>query len=498
MSEQSKRRSVLTKSKIKQNKQCSKLLFFQENHPELKETSSKDQTVFKVGREVEQLVRDKFEGYVLVDAKANEEKLVQTQKFLEEKKKAIAEASFYANEVHIQFDMLERIDDSTFDAHEVKSSSKEKDEYIEDMAIQYWTAKAAGITIRNYYLWHINKYGTKENIFTKVDLTEKVIALEEEYKTLRDNALVTMKAEQAPDVKIGRHCSNPYDCPFRSQCWKAVDETPDHILKIPFSKQKWSLFNDGVVSVHDERVKPEDFSNPKIIESLRSKEIWIDRDKILAEIESWPRPLNFLDYESIIHYMPLFEGSRPYQNVVVQFSVHKMWSIYSDPSKIKNEFYLHEDFSSPVKPLAEKMLSLLGTKGAIVTYNKTFEITRTKEMANILGEPYKSQLLALCDRFVDLMDVIKDHVYHPDFDGSYSLKQVSPTLLGFEQGGYTDSTIKSGSEITSYYLEFLNTDNDLRRKELKNALLKYCGYDTLNLILLLQWLVQKCSQKSAA
>lgn len=490
--------SVLTKSKLKQNKQCSKLLYFQEHHPELKETSSKDQTVFKIGREVEQLVRNKFEGYVLVDALANAEKLVQTKKFLEEKKPYIAEASFYAKDVHVQFDMLELVGENLFDAHEVKSSSKEKNEYLEDMAIQYFTAKAAGITIRSYYLWYINKYGTKENLFTKVDLTEKIQALESVYEDLRQKALETFNATQSPEVKIGSQCSKPYGCPFRNQCWKAVNETDGHVLKMPYSKQKWDLYNKGVESIFDERVQSEKFSNPKIIEAMRTKSLWIDKEKILAEINSWAKPLHFLDFESIMHYLPLFEGSRPYQNVVVQFSLHQMGTLNTPPSKANHEAYLHEDYSSPVRPLSEKMLNLLGTEGAIVSYNKTFEITRIKEMAEAVSGETKEQLLALIPRFVDLMDVIKDYVYHPDFDGSYSLKQVSPTLLGYEAGGYTDSLIKSGSEITAYYLEFLDTDNEIRRAELKAALLKYCGYDTLNLILLMQWLLGKCHEKSAA
>ena len=496
---QVKNKGVLTKSKLKQNQQCSKLLYFQTNHPELKESSSKDQTVFKVGREVEQLVRDKFKDYRLVDAFKNSDKVTQTENFIKDGAKAIAEASFFAREVHIQIDMLEHIEGDVYDAHEVKSSSKEKDEYLEDIAIQFWTVYHSNkIKIRNYYLWHINKNGTKENIFQKVDVTEKIMQMNGVYEDLRTSAIETYNATTIPDVKIGRQCANPYNCPFRSQCWKHIDENPMHVLNLPYNKQKWDLFNSGVELVSDEKIKPELFPNPKIIEAIKNKTLWIDKQKVLETIESWPKPLHFLDYESVIHYLPLFEGTRPYQNVVVQFSYHKMDSLDQNPLTALHESFLHEDYSSPLKPLADKMIATLGEVGAIVTYNKTFEISRTKEVAEALGGEYKEKLLKICDRFVDIMDVIKDHVYHPEFVGSYSLKQVSPTLLGVENGGYTDSLIKSGSEITQYYFEFLNTKDDLRKQTIKQALLKYCGYDTLNMILLMQWLIQKCKETEAA
>lgn len=75
----------------------------------------------------------------------------------------------------------------------------------------------------------------------------------------------------------------------------------------------------------------------------------------------------------------------------------------------------------------------------------SFEATRLRE----LGEHFKdlaSSLARVRKRIVDLLPLIRDHVYDPDFHGSFSLKSVLPALvpeLGYDNLEITDGGLAS-------------------------------------------------------
>ena len=76
---------------------------------------------------------------------------------------------------------------------------------------------------------------------------------------------------------------------------------------------------------------------------------------------------------------------------------------------------------------------------------------------------------------------MRQHFYHPEFWGSYSLKSVLPALVpgltyeglevahGGDAGLAWDRMIRGGLDIAE-------------RQRLKSALLKYCGQDTLAMV----------------
>ena len=67
-----------------------------------------------------------------------------------------------------------------------------------------------------------------------------------------------------------------------------------------------------------------------------------------------------------------------------------------------------------------------GMQGAatILVYNVTFEKARVDGLKK--GCRLQAKLEAIKNRIVDLLPIVRDHVYHPDFDGSFSLKKCCP------------------------------------------------------------------------
>ena len=520
---------MLSKSKIKTNRECATKLYLSEYNLELKaEYSQTIQKTMDNGRVVEALARLQFtENTPMVQSlmneypqykneikklissqdksidnsravlnstdeilifktmqvlnqiaeitdKDNRSKIKNTQRLLAANKKIIFEATI-KGEVLVMADILYKNDDNTYDVVEIKSGSKLDEDYILDTTIQYYAMiKQSRIRINKIYLWYINSQAqdieNKTDFFNKVDMTDMVRANKHVYLNEVKKAQRTQRSETLPQIELGSKCS---------------------VLNMPNLKSKYNLFNSGVKEVGHEEFKSSNFFKkyPHIVESVLNNQRYVNLNGIKETLNSWVFPLRFFDFEAYMSAFPLLKNTRPYQQTVVQFSMHELSEAQGE---LKHYEWLNDVLDNPKEETIKQMLKNLGTEGSIVSYNKTYEITRIKEM--IVAFPqYQVELESMIARFVDLMEVIKANIYDPNFMGSYSLKVTSPTLLGYESGGYTDSLIKGGHEFSDYYQEFLMTE-DLTRKELiKNAMLKYCKYDTLNLYLIYEFLVDLIS-----
>lgn len=479
---------LLSKSKIKEMLKCEQMFFSSVNNLHKQNLSKQDIELFEQGRQVEQVARNMFPTGVLQDKIVNIEKIELTKELMKTKE-VIFEAAFTSKNTIIQFDILSKNEDSSYDAIEIKSSSKFKPDYEIDVLIQYWIATLSGIKINQFEIWYINKtsIGIDDNYFTKHNATEFCKTNEQYFWELLNKALSIAMLRQPPQETNKYHKCDIPSCPYRQQ---SIDKlsTKDSVLSLPRFPNAWKAIEQGIESVNhpkfDETYKYSEL-NPLVIKSIREDKLVIDRENLMKEYSQWKFPLSFFDFETLMTAIPILEGQHPFEQVAFQFSNH----IYTGNSnKLSHTMFLHQKLNNPNVEIVEAILSALEqNEGSIVAYNKSFEQTRIRELAAKFPQ-YQIRLLAIIDRFVDLMDLVKDNVYHPDFMGSYSLKIVSPTLLK-EFGSYSDSLIKSGSEIAKYYTEMLTT-SDMERKDLiKNALEKYCFYDTLNLFLVLQFLI---------
>ena len=88
-------------------------------------------------------------------------------------------------------------------------------------------------------------------------------------------------------------------------------------------------------------------------------------------------------------------------------------------------------------------------------------------------------------RLWDLLPIIRDHVYHPAFGGSYSLKSVLPALV--PEMSYGGMEVADGQDAGLAWESLVRGEMDEReRGRMRKALLDYCGQDTLALVRLLE------------
>ena len=92
------------------------------------------------------------------------------------------------------------------------------------------------------------------------------------------------------------------------------------------------------------------------------------------------------------------------------------------------------------------------------------------------------ELREIGKRIVDMLAMVREHVYHPAFEGSFSIKKVLPALV--PEAGYADLEVKDGDTAAGMLEGMLVRGAGASRDEL----LRYCERDTEGLVRVWKWL----------
>jgi hypothetical protein len=194
-------------------------------------------------------------------------------------------------------------------------------------------------------------------------------------------------------------------------------------------------------------------------------------------------PRYYFDFESINFAVPIWKGARPYQQVTFQWSCHAQ----HQDGKLTHTEFLDASGEFPARACIEKLLAALGESGPIVVYFATFEKTRLKELAELYPD-LAPRITPVIDRLFDIWPVMKEHYYHPSMNGSWSLKKVLPAVVpDLDYSALGD--VADGGGAQRAYIELINPQTDATRsKALREALLRYCGLDTMAMVRIVQTL----------
>jgi len=180
--------------------------------------------------------------------------------------------------------------------------------------------------------------------------------------------------------------------------------------------------------------------------------------------------------------VPVWEGCHPYDAVPAQFSCH----VQEADGRVTHHAWLSDGPEDPRPALAERLVQACEGARTVVAYNAGFEGRCIEQMAEALPA-LAVPLRSIVARLVDLLPVLRNHVYHPQFGGGFGLKSVLPALV--PELRYDGLTIADG-ETASFELERLlfNADGleSSARARLRNDLVRYCHQDTWGLVRLLE------------
>ena len=291
-----------------------------------------------------------------------------------------------------------------------------------------------------------------------------------------------------PNVPTGPHCTNPVVCEFFRHC--NHPKPNDYIGYIPRLRVSAieQLEQKGIASIRD---IPADFElsefQRRACTAMQTGQAWFS-EELRIEFESLRYPLYFMDFETLNPAIPRFRGMRPYDHLPFQWSVH----VQAQPEAAPERFeFLAMDSEDPRTAFISSLCEALGEQGSIVVYNEQFESQRLRELADWLPE-YTQRIKDIQRRLWDLLPVVRNHVYHPAFGGSFSLKAVLPALV--PDMSYEGMQVPNGQAAGLAWESMIRGNASKSEREAKRkALLDYCAQDTLALVRLLEALQSRCA-----
>ena len=383
----------LSKSKILAFRQCPKRLWMEVHRPELREDSADAQARFQTGYQVGNIARRLYDpegtGAVIdVDTEGFDAAFARTAELLASFLGPVFEAGFRAGGALAFADvMLPTFEhgQSAWRMVEVKSSTSVKDYHRDDMAVQAFVAQSAGVNLKSVALAHIDSswvYPGNEDyrgLLVESDLTAEALTRSGEVKGWIEQAQRIVAQPAAPDIAVGAHCSAPFECGFCSYCIQGHPQSEFPIAWLPrlSATKRKQLAEQGV---DDLCGVPDDLLSDKqamIKEHTLAKTVFFDAAGAAADLAPHGFPAYFLDFESIQFPVPIWKGTRPYQQIAFQFSLHTL----GESGLLSQTAFLDLSGDDPSEPFANALIAACGETGPVFVYNAGFEKTRIRELA---------------------------------------------------------------------------------------------------------------------
>ncbi len=476
--------SGLSKSRIQYNRQCPRRLWLQAYRPGLAEISPDMQMRFDVGNQVGEIARSFHPDGLLIDAVKQPQQLADTATVLAGSPRPVFEATFEAEGVLVRADLL-LPDAWGYRLVEVKSAGEVKPTYLDDAAIQAWVVRKAGIPLTRVEVAIVDKSftyrgdGNYAGLLKQVDVTNATSTNESQVSSWIGAARDTL-ASKEPLIDAGDHCESPYRCPFYSVCApkRFAGEAAEYPVEILPHADKLAI--DLRLEGYDDmrEVPVYRLKNPihQRIQRVCASGRFERSPEAKEAIEPLPYPRYYLDFETVNPAIPVWPATRPYQQIPFQWSCH----VESRKGVLEHKAFLAAGTGDPRRAFAESLVEALGRTGTVFVYNAGTERSHMRHLALCFPD-LTPALDAAIARIVDLMPIARQHYYHPDMQGSWSIKDILPTIA--PKLAYGNLDVGSGTQAQRVFMEQMDAAlPDSRRAELRESLLRYCERDTLALV----------------
>ena len=481
---------ILSKSTFIKGMQCTKALYYHKHNRELRdELTAAQEAIFAQGTSVGELACQLFPGGVDCSPESYYEfqkAVIKTREEIEKGTEIIYEAAFQFNGVLAALDILVK-DKNGWKAYEVKSSTSVSYTYLLDASIQYYCITNSGIDLKDISIVHINNQYVKDGpldvneLFTIESVKDRVLQLLPGIPNQVAELKKVLKQPQAPVRDIGPHCSDPYQCDFAGHCWKHIPEYSVFNISRLRAAKKFELYNNDILHLKD---IPDNFplndNQWMQVQSELNNETFIDKVAIGSFIDDLEYPIYHLDFETFASAVPIFDGSRPYQQLVFQYSLH----IEHEDGSVEHREYLAEtNGEDPRVKFIERLIEDCSDIGDILVYNIAFERGKLVDLIEFSSK-HKTPILKIIDRLKDLMVPFQKRWYYtPAMQGSYSIKKVLPALV--PNLSYQDLNIQEGGTASNTFSQMIQGNFTGDIEQTRKDLLAYCELDTLAMVKIL-------------
>lgn len=484
----------LSKSKYCGLWQCPKIAWLRKYKPDEVTVDEGVLSRMENGNIVGDLAMGLFGDYVEVTS-YNGDKLdltamiEKTREEMSKGKQVICEASFDYNGLYCAVDILKKENDG-WAIYEVKSSTNDhKEVYLADVAYQKYVLEHCGINVKGTYLITIDNsyvFDGVLDIHKLFKITDVSPLLSAQMNSIEGNLNIAQRllsSDVEPDIDIHENCMNPYKCGFWSYCTKHIGSpSVFDLYRMPY-KKKLEHYRRGNVTYH-ELLMHGNITNEKqlrqMLHYVSDQEACIDKDSIRDFMATLSYPIYFLDFETMQPIIPLYIGTKPYAQIPFQYSLHY---IESEGGELKHKEFLAESGVDPRRTLAEKLCEDIPMNTCVTAYNKAFECTRLKELAEAFPD-LAEHLLNISDNIKDLLVPFQSGYYYiKAMGGSFSIKSVLPALFPNdpELDYHNLEGVHNGGEAMSLFPKI--KDLPPQEQEIaRNNLLKYCELDTYAMV----------------
>ena len=327
-------------------------------------------------------------------------------------------------------------------------------------------------------------------------LTEHGDRFQGTFKALVQHLSAICEGSEDPKVVLKKDCAS---CEFKGpspsgwhECLKSVGITDPQPGELIFDlwnyRKKDDLIDQGqmrLVKLTEEDIGEfEEISQGSELETRQRQWLqiqkvkegdtsaWVNEPGWRQEMSEWEYPLHFIDFETTRVALPFFAGQGPYQSVAFQFSHHTL----DEDGRIAHatQFLLASADQHPnIEFVRELKKALGGDQGTIFMYSGHENTTLRDIYHELKGDPAQApdaeELLVFLKSIVqpakdsvekwsperpmvDLLELVKKHLYLPATHGSNSLKAVLPAILNeseYLKTRYSEPIYGKGQEIPS-------------------------------------------------
>lgn len=347
---------------------------------------------------------------------------------------------------------------------------------------------ALQIEIEGLYIVHLNSeyergkeinvrelLSVSENLFnTKNKKGKDVWSLVRDHMRDLESIGIQMKEvmdkEEIKSVRT-KACTRGLKCSYYNKCFPepAKDSSVLHLVQ---SSNKLKMLEQGIEDMKDVPVDMlEGYAHQYAqIMAAKNGSIFIDKNAVSTWIEDQIHyPISYLDFEWETYAVPPYEKMKPFDVLVFQYSLH----IEEEHKPLTHYEFIGENDCRIA--FIEQLLKDIPETGTILVYNmEGAEKLRLMQLARQFPQ-YEKQLVALCDRMVDLsLPFSTGNVYDLRMKGYYSLKTLVPIFSNYS---YQDMEVGNGMEAVQTWRSLPSLNEEEKQKTLQN-LYEYCSMDT--------------------
>jgi hypothetical protein len=480
----------LSKRRYASGTRCPKRLWLETHEPDAPELLSAPipTVLFEQGRRCGELARAAWPAGVLVgDGRVAafdlERAAAETRRLIDAGASVLFEAAFVTPHAVAVVDILERVGDD-WRLIEVKQASECKPEHVADVAFQLHVLGECGLVVREAAVMHLNRdcrAPDLSTLFVTADVTATASALAATLASPLDS-FASMLANAMPEPGISAACVSPAPpCPFKPRCWVGVPEHHVSTLYMMKKKEAFEHHAAGRLTVMEIELptKKKPSATARVQwrqqEALQTNARIVEREALSAALRTLAYPVAMLDFETVMLAVPVWDGCAPNVQVPVQFSCH---TIAAPGAPAKHAAWLARPGEDPRPGIAAALVAACEGAVTVMAYNASFEAGCLKHLAEWVPS-HAEPLMAIHDRIVDLLPMVRENVYDPAFGGSFSIKKVLPALV--PELSYDGLAIAKGDVAAQELARVLFAGDEMtsgERERVTEALLAYCERDT--------------------